>query len=568
MRYLALACDYDGTLAKDGRVDEETLKALTRCRESGRKLILVTGREIEDLLRVFPRAELFDRIVAENGALLYHPKTREEKPLTERPPERFIDALRGRGIEPLSVGRVIIATWTPHETAALEVIRDLGLEYHVIFNKGAVMILPSAVNKATGLKAACKELGLSMHNVAGVGDAENDHAFLRLCECSAAVANALPSIKERVDYVTRSGHGAGVTELIDRLIDSDLAELEPMLGRHELLLGMREDGREFRLDPYRLCVMLAGSSGGGKTTFVTSFLERLVEHVYQFCIVDPEGDYESFEEAVALGDQKRAPSLDVLADLLKKPKDNAVANLLGIKIEDRPAFFEKLFLCLQEIRGRTGHPHWIIVDEAHHMLPPERDLSVLAQELHATMLVTIEPDHVAPSVLSRVDVVISVGETVQRTLRKFAEATGEPTPAEIAGDINKEQAVVWMRRSGEPPFPLNRIPPKSERRRHLRKYAEGDLGEEESFYFQGPEGKLHLKAQNLRIFNQMAEGVDDETWLYHLRRGDYSRWFRERIKDDALAQEAEQIERANGLSPRESRGKIREVVEKRYTAPA
>ena len=48
----------------------------------------------------------------------------------------------------------------------------------MIFNKGAVMILPSGVNKATGLAAALEELGLSPHNVVGVGDAENDHAFL------------------------------------------------------------------------------------------------------------------------------------------------------------------------------------------------------------------------------------------------------------------------------------------------------------------------------------------------------------------------------------------------------
>jgi hypothetical protein len=50
---------------------------------------------------------------------------------------------------------------------------------------------------------------------------------------------------------------------------------------------------------------------------------------------------------------------------------------------------------------------------------------------------------------------------------------------------------------------------------------------DKSFYFRGPAGNLNLRAQNLVLFNQMAEGVDDETWLYHLRRGDHSRWFRE-----------------------------------------
>ena len=86
MRYLALATDYDGTLAHHGRVDEPTLKALERLRESGRKLILVTGRVLPELLGVFPRIDLFDYVVAENGALIYRPETREEKAIGERPP--------------------------------------------------------------------------------------------------------------------------------------------------------------------------------------------------------------------------------------------------------------------------------------------------------------------------------------------------------------------------------------------------------------------------------------------------------------------------------------------------
>ena len=73
MRYLALCCDYDGTIAHHGRVDEPTLAALERLRESGRKLVMVTGRELDDLQTVFPRLDLFARVVAENGALHLSP---------------------------------------------------------------------------------------------------------------------------------------------------------------------------------------------------------------------------------------------------------------------------------------------------------------------------------------------------------------------------------------------------------------------------------------------------------------------------------------------------------------
>ena len=158
MRYLALACDYDGTIAAAGVVDAPTLAALERLRASGRKLILVTGRELDDLCRVLPHLTLFDLVVAENGALLYWPATRAEQVLGERPPEAFITALQQRGVVPLSCGRVIVATWHPHETTVVEVIRDLGLELQVIFNKDAVMVLPSGVNKATGLSVALDNL--------------------------------------------------------------------------------------------------------------------------------------------------------------------------------------------------------------------------------------------------------------------------------------------------------------------------------------------------------------------------------------------------------------------------
>src|SRR6202007_2443824 len=117
------------------------------------------------------------------------------------------------------------ATWHPHETAVLESIRERGLDLQIIFNKDAVMVLPAGVNKMTGLDHALASLKLSRHNVAGVGDAENDHAFLNCCECAVAVANAIPALKEKADLVTEGERGAGVMELIGRIIEDDLRSL-------------------------------------------------------------------------------------------------------------------------------------------------------------------------------------------------------------------------------------------------------------------------------------------------------------------------------------------------------
>ena len=569
MRYFTLACDYDGTLAHDGRVSPETVEALERLRRSGRTLILVTGRELDDLQQIFPRLDLFERVVAENGALLYRPATREEKVLGEEPPVEFVEALRARGVGPISVGRAIVATWHPHEKTVLEVIRDHGLELQVVFNKGAVMVLPSGVNKASGLSAALAELGLSPHNAVGVGDAENDHAFLKLCECAVAVANALPSLQEQADWVTRGDHGVGVVELIDRMLATDLAELGGRLSRYHIPLGESVDGSEVSLRPYGVNALLAGSSQGGKTTLATGIIERLIERGYQTCIIDPEGDYAMLEDVVVLGDSNHPPNPDEMVELLADPSRNLVINLLGLALEHRPDFFVLLLPRLQELRARTGHPHWIVVDEAHHLLPVAWEPAPLTipQGTYGMMLITMQPEHVSPALLEIVDTVIAIGEAPATTIGSFCRAVRETGPACEVVALETGEGLLWSRREGGPPVWFRSLPPRAERRRHRRKYAEGEISAERSFFFRGPEDKLNLRAQNLVTFLQLSDGVDDETWLHHLRRGDYSYWFREVIGDEELSEEAAEIERARALSPAESRARIRAAVEERYTSP-
>jgi hydroxymethylpyrimidine pyrophosphatase-like HAD family hydrolase len=569
VRYHALVCDYDGTLATHGQVDAPTLAALDQLRASRRKLIMVTGRQLPDLMEILPRLDLFDRVVAENGAVLYRPSDRSERALAEPPSAELVAALRLRGVSPVSVGRVIVATWEPHETTVLEVIRELGLELQVIFNKGAVMVLPSGVNKATGMDAALVELGLSRHNAVGVGDAENDHAFLARCECSVAVANALAPLKERADLVTAGTHGAGVAELIDRLLESDLVELEPRLVRHEIPLGTAGD-EDVRLPPYGVSVLLAGTSGSGKSTFATGFIERLAERDYQYCIIDPEGDYESFEGAVVLGDASRAPLVKEAIEVLERPDGNCVVNLLGVGMADRPACFDDLFAALLALRSRNGRPHWILIDETHHLLPASWTPTprIPVERPHGLMLITVHPDQVARIFLASVNLIVAVGESPAETLRAFAAPLDVPAPAVPAERLAAGEAIAWWRRPARDPFHFRTIAPRAERRRHLKKYAEGELREDKCFYFRGPEGKLNLRAQNLQLFLQLGDGVDDETWSYHLREGHYSRWFREAIKDETLAAEVEQIERAPDLSATESRARLRERVEERYTGAA
>lgn len=569
MRYHALALDYDGTIAHAGIVAPEYVEALKKVKASGRKLLLVTGRILDDLKEVFPEHELFDRIVAENGGLMYTPETKEEKILGEVPPPEFYENLKKAGVTNLSAGRCIVATWEPFENIVLDTIKNMGLALEIIFNKGAVMVLPSGINKASGLNAALDDLKLSPHSVVSCGDAENDHSFLAVSECAIAMENAIDTLKERADYVTKKDHGAGVSEVIDMLVESDLKQIEPMLKRHNLIIGQTPDGKNVEIVPYSTSILVCGPSGSGKSTTIKSLLERFVESKYQYSLIDPEGDYEQQSNALVLGNPERATPIDEFVHALESPANNVVVNLLGVPLADRPTYCSQVLPAIRKLRSTYGRPHWTVIDEVHHLMPTEweRNSELGKALLHGLVLVTVHPDQVAPSVIREMDVVIVIGEDPHKTFENVCKATGDKMPKVRNYDKDLANSLIWYRNQDEAPIACKIIPPTEEHHRHIRKYADGDLGEDRSFYFKGPEGKLNLKAQNLVIFSQLAEGVDDDTWTYHLRRNEYSKWFGTYVKDDTLAEIAREVEDAKGLDSKESRKRIQKAIEERYSAP-
>jgi hydroxymethylpyrimidine pyrophosphatase-like HAD family hydrolase len=568
MRYLALALDYDGTAATDGRLTDVASSAIERLRSSGRRVVLVTGRQVSDLLRVCPRITLFDLIVAENGGVIYDPQAREEMPLGAALPARFAERLRARGVAPLEEGAVVVATDEAHGGVMLEVIRELGLEVQVIFNRGAVMALPFGVNKATGLEVAVRRLGMSRHEVVGIGDAENDHSLLEYCECGVAVANAVDSLKEFAAFVTRGANGTGVSELVDELIADDLHRMEGRLERSLVLVGKRPDGSEVRIPPYGRNLLIAGPSGTGKSTMTAGLIERLIDKAYQLCIIDPEGDYSTLQALINLGNQQRAPTVDEVLSILEDPTINLSVNLLGLRLEDRPFFLAQLIPGLQALRARTGRPHRIVLDEAHHMLPEAWGQVSLTfpRKLGETILVTVHPDHLAPAVLAPIDVVFAIGPSPEETLKRFAGAAAQRLTWPQGLEYAPGSLVAWFVGDGQPPFSMEVQAARAERIRHHRKYAEGDM-RHRSFYFRGPDSRHNLKAQNLQVFSQIAEGISESTWMFHLRRNDYSRWFRDSVRDSYLADQAERIERRMDLAPSETRLLILELIRARYTLP-
>jgi hydroxymethylpyrimidine pyrophosphatase-like HAD family hydrolase len=572
-----LACDYDGTIAEHGRLSETTAAALARVRTSGRKLVLVTGRRLDDLRRVCPDVDsTFDAVVTENGAEIYFPSRRQGHVIGEPPTPALLDALQRRGVE-FRVGGSIVESRAVFAEAALEAIRETGVERTVVFNRDSMMLLPGGITKASGLEAALSAMELSRHNVVAIGDAENDHAFLSVCECAAAVADAVPALRDRADHVTRAPGPAGVVEFIGEHVLNDLVGIIPGIARHHLPLGETETGASVTLPAHKTVLLIVGPTATGKSTLTGVLVERLASAGRSICLLDPEGDYETLAElegVVVLGGkgEHALPTPEELEQLLRHPRAGVVLNLSAMSMAEKVGYATKVLPTISAVRAASGMPHWLIVDEAHHLFPADGSSAAewLRPGVEPVCLITLGIEDLAKEARPLVTAIAST------ELAAFEAALGVVTKERGADaaigltthdPLERGEAALWIARPAapEPRAVRFRVARRQvAHRRHVRKYVEGELPPERSFYFRGPEGALNLRAVNLVRFCELAEGVDEATWAHHLRRGEYSEWIEKMIKDPELAREAAAVERNTALSPAESRAALLEAIRRRY----
>jgi hydroxymethylpyrimidine pyrophosphatase-like HAD family hydrolase len=568
MWFHVLVCDYDGTLATAGSIAPPTFEALKRVRESGRRVLLITGRRFDDLLAVCPELDFFDLVVAENGAVLYDPRAKRAEDLADPPPAAFLEGLREVAV-PFDAGRVIVATVVPHEVAVLETIRRLGLELQIIFNKEAVMVLPSGVSKESGLRQALARLGISVHNAMGVGDAENDHAFLAHVGFSVAVANAVPALAEEADFVTTRANGAGVREMIDGPLAADFDALRNRRRVPSIELGTTDEGAPVTFPAFGPNLLITGPSGSGKSTLAGLFVERLVRQDYVICLFDPEGDYHTLAEHEGIVVRHCEPNTEdksavEVEQLLRHRSTSVAIEMSSLDREEKVRATARFLHALRGSRSETGAPHWVIFDEASHLFAAG---GVAAQELAdfgtGVCLITNEPAAVDGDVMRLIRHVFSTSlEAVTEMMPLIAH------DATAAGPLATGEALS-IALGEEGPLRVTRFRVarrETSHKRHIRKYATGKLAPDRWFHFRGPRDASDLVAQNLETFTMLAKGVDDETWTYHLRNGEITRWLREQIKDDALADEIAALETQGDAAA--TRRAALEAIGRRYTPVA
>ena len=531
MRYLVLAADYDGTIARDGKVAPATVAALERLAATGRKLVLVTGRELDELLAVFPRLDLFDRVVAENGALLYDPATREARALGAPPPH---DVRRRRcerrGVAPLSVGRVDR--------------RHLGAARDAPCSRRSASWASSCRSSSTRARSWCcrrastrrpasrprsPSSGLSPHNV--VGDRRRRERPRASCaklrvrrRGGERAADAQGARRPRQRATTA---GARCVELIEDLIArrpraDAAARVAPPPARSARATTATAVAPA---DGTASSVLVAGPRAAASRRSRTGSLERLRRsRATSSASSIPRATTPTLDDAVVLGTAERAadrrrgarraraagrerrrqparrwPSSD-RAGVLRRP----AAALCGAARAHRPAALD---------RGRRGAP------------PAARVVEAAARSLLARRTARSDLRHrrIPSGRAARAGAVDTVRRGRRRAgrdaRREFCDA-----PRRVAAPARRRrpaprpgEALVWRRGA-----PRGAVPASASRRARRssaatpRKYAEGELPPDRSFYFRGPDGKLNLRAQNLALFLQIADGVDDETWLHHL----------------------------------------------------
>jgi hypothetical protein len=565
----AIACDFDGTGATDGHPAPELYAALAAARGQGMVTLLVTGRVLEDVQRACHELSPFDAVVAENGAVIYLCALGRTIQIGEPPPEHFLGELRAQGV-PFHTGAVIVGTWEQHAGTLLKLIRRFGIDGQLIFNRAALMLLPSGINKAVGIRRALDELRRSERNLVAFGDAENDLPMLTCAEMGVAARDSIPAVLAVADDSVTQPGGAGVALYIRRLIERQ--GLVPTPVRRAVTLGKNTTGAAVTLPAAGCNLVITGDPRSGKSWIAGLLAEQLIDKGYRICIVDPEGDYAQMAQQskiVAFGHDLTLPSPPAAARLLSSEPLGVVLTLAALTAAEQLNYVGQLLAALEEKRNATGIPHWLMIDEAHNFFQPQSPcLNYLGSATGSFCLVTYRPSLLASEAYNTVGAHIFTTTKVEEE-RYFATKILQTHPelrvaAHAALDaIEAPQAGLLMgngRASTWQVFtPGQRV---TRHAHHARKYADTRLPEDKAFRFQ--DAGESLIAHNMAEFYRAIQTAPLASLRRHLSAGDFSRWVEGVIGDQQLAKGLRKLERAILAGATPDHAEIQAHIEDHY----
>ncbi|HEY7218854.1 MAG TPA: HAD hydrolase family protein [Candidatus Binatia bacterium] len=565
----AIACDFDGTGATDGHPAPELYAALAEARAQGIVTLLVTGRVLEDVQRACDELSPFDAVVAENGAVIYLCTLGRTIQIGEPPPEHFLGELRAQGV-PFHTGAVIVGTWEQHTGQLLKLIRRFGIDGQLIFNRAALMLLPSGINKAVGLRRALDELRRSERNLIAFGDAENDIPMLNSAEVGVAARDSIPAVSALADDSIKQPGGAGVALYIRRLIERQFVVSTP--PRRAVTLGTDTRDAAVKLPCTGYNVVISGDPRSGKSWIAGLLAEQLIDKGYRICIVDPEGDYAHMAQRskiVAFGDDLALPVPAAAARLLSTEVLSVVLTLAALTPVEQVNYVSQLLAALQETRDATGVPHWLMIDEAHGFFRPQSPCLKFLNGMSGNFcLATYRPSLLASEAFNGVGAHIFTTTKVEEE-RYFATKILQAHPqlsmaAHTALDaIEVPRAGLLMRNRGAAVWqvftPGERI---TRHAHHARKYADARLPADKAFRFHDADESL--TAHNMGEFYRAIEAAPLASLRHHLSAGDFSRWVEGVIGDQQLAKGLRKLERVIAAGGAPDRAEIQAYIEDYY----
>ena len=572
--FRALAVDFDGTLTNDGqRPAYAVLAALARARANGCRVVMVTGRMLAELRADFPDVEdHVDAIVAENGCVLAMGGA--TRMLTAP-----VDAVLARALADAGVaarcGDAIIACDGVHAMTVMRQIRDLGLDCQMVHNRDALMVLPAGVTKGTGLFETLGDLGVSRHSTIGVGDAENDHALLDVCEVGVAVATAVPALQRHADLVTRGGAGAGVVELVDGPVFDGRQAVHSR--RWDMVLGASPSGEPVTLPTPQLNLLVCGETGLGKSYVAGLMAERLIALGYCVLVVDPEGDHRELGRlrgTVTVDAAEGLPAPARVAALFRQRFTSVVLDLSCLAPFERRAYLDGLAVQVAQQRSDVGLPHWVVLDEAHVGEPEGLVSGYLDPGSHfrGQILVTFRPFDLAPEVIAGLDGVLALGGSEPLPGPVLEVACGVSgldvrRVRHLAGAMRPHDALLavrpWLGTTTTVAFAARATP----QVRHAHKYGAVAVAPDKRFYFRDSgDGVVDVAGTMAELCVALAR-VNDDVLAHHAVTSDLSRWIASVFQDQALASavaESEHQLTRHRIPVSEERARILGAVVRRY----
>lgn len=548
MKFCVLALDYDGTTGSDAGLNFRVREAVEEAGARGIVSVLVTGRRLAELRRVAGNLDLFDAVVAENGAVLAFPNG-QTRLLGQAPPLRFYEELQRCGIS-FAPGECVVEADAGSAPQILAAIRRLELPLVLLFNRDRLMVLPQSISKATGLHAALSSLRVSARNAIAIGDAENDHELLAACELGVAVSWGSTALQQSAEEVL-AGEGPNAVADYIRKAGHSLRIPPDRIGRRSLRLGY-EDGKV----PLALAIrgrnlLVTGDAQSGKSWATGLICEQLILHGYCVWVIDPEGEYgglESLPGVVVLGGTRRPPPLHDIAHALRYPDVSVVLDLSRVPHPEKLEYITSLLPMLASLRQSTGLPHRIVVDEAHYFLHESGVSSLLDLTLGAYVLVTYRPSALNPELYEAVEGIISTRISDPHELEALTAITkrglmqtewAKTLPALAIGEAallpGIEEARGKLRR-----FEL--MPRLTEHVRHRAKYFDVRMPQARAFVFTEEGRPVGPPARSLREFISSLGVLPAAVLAGHARRADLSNWIEGVLHDRPLALDLREVE--------------------------